>query len=195
MENNDRVDRVDRVDRDGGAGQWDSLEELIRRRRDEFDEYDAPPDVWPRVSRRLPHTMLTPTAWKGAIAACIVLLAGIGLLYRSSVTRPGTEVTVPEAPEMTQAAQYYKGLIEEKKAALVHYRQQFPQLYGDFHEEDAELDRDYADLEQEHHLAPDNELVQQAIIRNLQTQVGIIDRQLEIVAALTRPGNVGNIKS
>ena len=174
----------------------DKFEEFVRQRRDEFDEFDLPDQVWTKVQKRLPSRITTAWIKYVAIAATIVLLVGSFGLFRSlnKQSSKGVEQSITSVPdkELSETERYYTGVIAEKETELNNYKQKYPELCHEFSLEIDTLNRSYTDLKIEYTLNAGNEMVQHALIQNLQTQVQLIEQQLQIIAGLRGIGNDSN---
>ena len=176
----------------------DRLEEFIRTRRDEFDEYDLPEHIWKGAEQKLRHSPVG-LGWArvAAIAASLIILIGAVGVYKMQQHRDRSVSTValPSEPSGSteEAEQYYGKVIAEKERELSVYNERFPDVCSDFNHEIDTLNRSYQSLKTECAHTACNDQVQQAIIQNLQTQLQLIQQQLQIVSDLCN--NHGNINS
>jgi hypothetical protein len=173
----------------------DKLKQFVQGHREEFDSFEPRPDLWQDLSRQLDEQKKSSRVipffqrpvWR--YAASIVLLIGIGyglVQYGKSlvVTPPtaSTEIPLKEfAPEMVEVESYYMSVIHEKQRERNAYDLQKLGLAKDFTGELGKLDSAYVQLKKQLTTNPNKQMVIDAMVRNLQIRIGILNQQLEVL--------------
>ncbi|SDL83967.1 hypothetical protein [Siphonobacter aquaeclarae] len=181
----------------------DRIERFIRDNREEFDAFEPPLGMWAEIERRLPEpvfpsdeekeTKIIPLGtgadrkkrffldWR--MAAGVVLLLGVGFFAGQYFVKPkNTDPIIAKvSPEEGKTAFRYASLIESKREEIRTIEQTDPTLYREFASEIERLDSDYQNLRSELPQTPNQEELVDAMIQNLQMQLDILNRQLQII--------------
>jgi len=160
----------------------DILEKFILDHREDFDDANPSPRVWDQIQSGLGHhrrrnVPLRGWIWKAA-AAVFFLSTSILILQNYWNLPSGEEIAFTK--DFTNTEEYYTGLIQLKQTEL---RSQFTgdrNLIVEFADDIMELDSVYQVLKEEYQCNND-ELVMDAMIRNLQIRLEIMDQQLQII--------------
>lgn len=188
------------------------LDRFIHNHRDEFDSDEPSPQVWNRVQERISGTAksrFTPIHWiRWSAAAAILVLVGAGALYwfnRKPVTTTeitkGPEINTVTAdsallneinPAYAKEVYHFTQLIELKQGELKQIEKENPQLYSQFITDINELDSSYNVLKQELPANPNRERLLEAMIRNLQVQMDLLNQQLQIIQQIKQSKNKRN---
>ncbi|PKK36562.1 hypothetical protein BWI96_11970 [Siphonobacter sp. SORGH_AS_0500] len=83
----------------------------------------------------------------------------------------------------------YASLIETKRAEIKSIEGSNPQLYKEFAGEIQRLEVDYQNLRSELSQTPNQEEIVEAMIQNLQMQLDILNRQLQIIQKISKPSH------
>ncbi len=167
----------------------DNFEDFVKQHKDEFDEYEVPAGVWQRVQDRVPARRVQLGRGWMAVAASVLLLVGF-FVWKQPAQMPEPQQTQVAAGgcgadnELAAAEHYYTGMIEANETKLGDYKTRFPDLYHEFAMEMDTLNRDYASLKSEYVRNACNEMVQKALIQNLQTQVQLVQQQLQVIEGI-----------
>lgn len=134
-------------------------------------------------------------SWR--IAASIVLVAGLGWLgYRVNQNYGITEA--PEValvdPGFAKQVTQYTHLIDNKRAELRQMTESDPALYKEFAVELDQLERSYQNLKSDLPKNPNQEVVIQAMIQNLQWQIDLLNQQLDIIQRIKNKNKHANDK-
>ena len=189
----------------------DRIERFIRDNREDFDSFEPPLGLWAEIERRLPEviipaeeeTKIIPlgkqkSIWSKAftgknwgIAACIIFLLGLGFFAGHYAIKPShTDPIIAEvSPEEGKMAFRYASLIETKRAEIKSIEGSNPQLYKEFAGEIQRLEVDYQNLRSELSQTPNQEEIVEAMIQNLQMQLDILNRQLQIIQKISKPSH------
>ncbi len=173
------------------------LEQFIQTNRDAFEQGSPSAQVWERLAAQLPITNVPEqlvtnpfraihrgAGWaRGVWAASVaVLLLAAGLWWvndRYAVVRQPDLVAVSPgyAKEMAQ----YASLIDTKRFELQQLTTSNPALYGQFEQDLKHLDTSYQGLRHDLPDTPNQEVLIQAMIQNLQLQIDLLNEQLRVI--------------
>ena len=180
-----------------------ALEKFIRDNRDAFEQ-DGPPDhLWDRIADQLPAdnvpSQLAPTRpaqpfrvvhrrvgwtrsyWTWAASVALLLLAG-GLWYindRYAITDQPDVVAV--SPVYAREVAQYASLIDTKHVELQQLTSTNPALHAQFEQDLDRLEISYHGLKKDLPDTPNQELLIQAMIQNLQLQIDLLNEQLRVI--------------
>ena len=184
----------------------DRLERFVRDNRDGFDNFLPQDDLWDRIETKIHgSTPLTEpkknakilkswgrNAWfDWRIAAGVFVLLGVGFLVylnnQYGVTRdPAVALKVPGyAREFNQ----YTMAIDEKRDEIIKLTRHNPELYKDFSDDLKSLEISYGNLRSNLSNAPNQEALLQAMVKNLQWQVDLLNQQINILQRINRVKN------
>ncbi len=175
----------------------DRLERFVRDNRDGFDVFLPQDSLWDRIENSIPSVPAEPQKkvkrlsnpyfdWR--IAAGVILALGTGYLFylnnEYGVTRdPGVALKVPAyAREFNQ----YNVIIDEKRSEIIKLASNNPELYKDFSADLQSLESSYQNLKSDLGNAPNQEALVRAMIENLQYQVDLLNRQLNILQRINK---------
>ena len=181
------------------------LEEFIKQNRNAFDDEVPSNKIWDAVEASIDHKKKAKlinisSQIKWSIAAAVILLMGIGVFFKMQQKDPAIETTVkidtlsskeiatlaPEAaPEMNEFAK----LIALKQDELKKLSKEQPELYLKFTKDITQLDSTYIILKKQLSIAPNKELLIEAMIQNLQLQLQVLNQQLHIINQIKKSKN------
>ncbi|MFN8346398.1 MAG: hypothetical protein U0X91_15450 [Spirosomataceae bacterium] len=138
--------------------------------------------------------------WKNLdwrIAASIALIVGLGWVgYRINQNYGISET--PEValtdPNFARQVNQYTHLIDTKRTELRQMTESDPALYKEFAVELDQLERSYQNLKSDLPKNPNQEVVIQAMIQNLQWQIDLLNQQLDIIQRIKNKNNHANDK-
>jgi exonuclease VII large subunit len=124
-----------------------------------------------------------------AAAAVLLLIAGTVLFKKDATTPPAavpgdvvkTEIIREIDPEKAKEVQQFSKVIHSKRHQLTEIKSDHPKLYQQFSKGIQNLDSVYHRLEQDLGNHPNDELLLEAMLQNLQLQTAILNRQLDII--------------
>jgi len=144
---------------------------------------------------------------KWSIAAAVIVLAGIGIFFKiqktagpeintvktiDTTTAPDLAAIAPESvPEMNEFAK----LIALKQDELKLLSKEQPELYQKFTRDINQLDTTYITLKKQLSIAPNKELLIEAMIQNLQLQLQVLNQQLNIINQIKKSKNDSHDKN
>jgi len=167
----------------------DNLEQFIAENRDAFD--DAVPNlkVWANIDKQL-----NPTATKrrtlfqyiNKIAAAVLLLMimGAGIHFYNNSQKNSIESLSEISKEFGEMEKYYEQEVNRKLTQLAAYKPQSNPVTEDLQQ----LDEVMEELKQEYAKAPSQgeEIIINAIIKNYQTRLMILERVLDRVESVNQ---------
>jgi hypothetical protein len=171
------------------------LEDFIKMNREEFDDLEPSADLWGKIEKHLPAQFNMPEKRETKtfslgfvlrVAASVILVMGIGFaFYLKNTKKEGVDFAAIN-PVYAQQQVRYTSLIESKRTELKSIAKSDPQLYEQFSSQIAEMDSTYKQLTVDLATSPNQELVLQAMIRNLQIQTQVLNQQLRVIEQLNQ---------
>ncbi len=183
----------------------DTLERFIRDHREAFDLFEPGEGLWQKIEGKLaapetipltgPATEDKPVAlsrrytsllFGRAVAACLILGLVIScFLYldrKYGVTRdPKVAFAMPAYAEEFNR---YTQDIHKKRAQLSRLTSHNPELYREFSADLGNLEKSYRALRSDLSRSPDRQALVKAMVSNLQWQIDLLNRQLQILEQL-----------
>jgi hypothetical protein len=167
------------------------LEDFMRANREEFDDMEPSADLWSRIEKQLPLQEGAQPKKREAktfslgfvlrVAATVIVIMGVSfLLFLRSQKSAGIDLAAIN-PEYAKQQVHYASLVETKRTELKQIAQSDPKLYKEFTDEIANMDSTYKKLNNDLATSPNQELVLQAMIQNLQIQTEVLNRQLSVI--------------
>jgi len=194
------------------------LERFVRDNREDFDREEPRIDLWNELERKLGHSPLAeepvpapletavPSAgrqlrlnwgagssqriWRIAATVALIIGLGSGFLYLNQqygVTSQPEVVAV--SPAYAKSFAQYARLIDDKRTELRTLTSSNPALYEEFATELDQLERSYRNLKQELPKTPNQEVLIQAMVQNLQMQIDLLNQQLRIIQRIKQQTN------
>jgi len=190
------------------------LDDFIRNHRDEFDSDLPSTQVWNKIDERLSgnpkKAKVVPINWmRWSAAAAVVILIGAATLYWfNSKPVVSEEVAVKKDvnppvivdssllneinPVYAKELYHFTQLIELKQDELKQLEKENPELYKQFVTDINKLDSSYNVLKRELPANPNREQLLEAMIRNLQVQMDLLNQQLQIIQQIKQSKNKDN---
>ncbi len=176
----------------------DKLEQHISEQREHLDVFEADDRIWERIDKEMrPHRQRfrRVSSWVAAAAIVTGLAFGGSELYiqMNASSLPGNpappsewigevqEEVDPIATELARIESYYFSVIESHKNRLVSYKHEGLELDQSFSANLDHLQSLYSNLQQELAYGEDKEVVVDAMVQNLMTQIEILNQQLTIL--------------
>lgn len=174
----------------------DKIEKLIRENRAEFDIYQPREALWDSIQDRLVSKKKQKSnvyrLWAVAASVAVIMVSSFLLV---NIIRPVQQSTVVQLPkEQQEAEMYFSSLIEVKKSELNKYKKDNPELCREFDKQIEALNILYAQLKTEYKSSAKKEIVISAMVENLQTQIQILNQQLEIIQQVKKQKSKANEK-
>lgn len=173
----------------------DRLEEFIRQHREEFDDQNPPEKVWENISAGMKQEGLQDKhqAMKTSLSQSWIWKAAAVFFFATTSwfvvekLLPRTEETAKEVAvsqeymDFQAADQYYTTLISQKKAEIEAFQLANLNLEDEFLQDVNKLDSMYLELKKELKSFQYNEKLMDAVIRNLQLRVEILNKQIDLL--------------
>ena len=184
-----------------------NLENFIRDNRDAFEQDGPSAGLWEQIADQLPTTepdVLAPgtlppdqvhqpfqtvhrqrtwtrSHWTWAASVALLLLAG-GLWWVNDRYRPTSQADVVAfSPTYAREVAQYASLINTKRSELQQLTENNPALYGEFKQDLTDLETSYQGLKKDLPDTPNQEMLIQAMIQNLQLQINLLNEQLRVI--------------
>ena len=183
----------------------DNLERFVRDNREAFDDREPPAGLWKKIENGLgeqpgetstkaqsPFQQIYRNSagswlggqwlrWRVAASVAVLLLVG-GFWY---VNHQYGVVRQPEVvaagPIYAKEVAQYTRLIADKRAELKQMTENNPALYEEFATDMVRLEKSYKSLKADLPKNPNQEVLIQAMIQNLQIQIDLLNQQLRVI--------------
>jgi hypothetical protein len=179
----------------------DRLERFVRDNRDGFDSFLPQDNLWDLIESKIPGQPAAPSQsgklaklWSGKgaygwrVAAGILLAFGIGLaVYVNKQYGVARDPAVAlKAPAYAKEFNTYTVAIEAKRNEIIKLTRNNPDLYKDFSADLKSLKNSYGNLRSNLSDAPNQEALLEAMVKNLQWQVDLLNQQIEILQRINQ---------
>jgi hypothetical protein len=175
------------------------LEDFVNENRAAFDSEEPAPHLvakWENMQGKKAsmHGKMKKLGPWAAAAAVLLFITGTVLFKKETTTPPAavpddvvkTEIIREIDPEKAKEVQQFSKVIHWKRHQLTEIKSDHPQLYQQFSKGIRNLDSVYHQLEQDLGSHPNDELLLEAMLQNLQLQTTILNRQLDIIKKIKR---------
>lgn len=127
------------------------------------------------------------TSWQAAAVVAVLLMVGgaFFLNHRYGVASH-PEVAVAAGPTYASEVAQYTRLINAKRLELRQMTESNPALYEEFATDLNRLERSYKSLKADLPKNPNQELLIQAMIQNLQIQINLLNEQLRVIQRINQ---------
>ena len=197
----------------------DNLERFIRDNREAFDNKEPSDALWKKIETGLANQQPEPVSpfreiyknsvlsaspkrgfqigwpsldWRVAASVAVFLLAGCFLYMNRQygvVSQPNLVVASPGyAKEVVQ----YTRLIDNKRMVLKQLAEGNPEIYQTFAADLNRLEKSYRSLKADLPQNPNQEVLIQAMIQNLQLQINLLNEQLRVIERIKQQTNETN---
>lgn len=189
------------------------LEKFVKDHREDFDDATPPAHVWRAIDKEMnapakpKAVVISMKVVRWAAAAAIIIIAGTVLWLQPFSNQPNktpsiagtnndsTPATAPALPnEYAQQVYHFTQLIELKNAELKKIEKEEPELYKEFAADITRLDSSYQALQTQLPGNPNQDVLIQAMIANLQVQIDVLNKQLSIIQRIKQQKNGNNEK-
>lgn len=163
----------------------DKLKKYVDEHRDELELYEPRSYLWEGIDERLQRNRKGIRWQQLAIAASVLLVVTCGawvfMATRNNTPSPDNNIATESA--MAGPEVYFTAVMQLKNTELEKYCQPQPELCREFEKDIETLNDAYHQLKQEYSASADREAILRAMAANLQMQVQLISRQLQIMEA------------
>jgi len=169
------------------------LKKFIEDNREEFDDKAPSGKVWENMEasfspEKEKRSIIRPLyKWSMAAAAVLIISAGVYFMIFDKKVSPeavrinpaGADAVTSDSftPEMNQ----FVKLIDMKQEELKALAAEQPELYQKFTKDLNQLDSSYNILKNQLNAAPNQEMLLEAMVQNLQLQLSVLNQQLNII--------------
>jgi hypothetical protein len=159
---------------------------------------DTPPEVKPLISKPFAGTRTIGSRqgwsfnwWVAASVALLALLGGFWFLNHQYAVTEQPEMLAISPGYAKEFAQYTR-LVDQKQDELKAMTASNPALYKAFSSDLDRLERSYQTLKADLPANPNQEMLVQAMIRNLQLQIDLLNEQLRVIQRMKSQNNKEN---
>jgi hypothetical protein len=167
------------------------LEDFIRANKEEFDDLEPRADLWSVIEMQLPDEEADKPKKREAktfslgfvmrVAASVIIFMGLGfVIFLRSIEHKQADLAAIN-PVYAKQQMQYASMVESKRIELKKVAQTDPELYKEFSGEIAKMDSTYKKLNAELATSPNQELVLREMIKALQVQLDVLNRQLSVI--------------
>ncbi|ADB41569.1 hypothetical protein [Spirosoma linguale] len=119
--------------------------------------------------------------WRVAASIAVLLLAGVFMYMNHEYGVAHQPEVVAASPMYAKEVMHYTELIDVKRAELKQMTQDDPELYAEFATDLDRLEKSYQSLKSDLPKNPNQEVLIQAMIQNLQLQINLLNEQLRVI--------------
>lgn len=119
--------------------------------------------------------------WRVAASIAVLLLAGSFFYMNQRYGVTHQPEVVAASPSYAKEVVQYTQLIDEKRAELKQMTEDNPELYKEFSTDLNRLEASYKSLKADLPRNPNQEMLIQAMIQNLQLQINLLNEQLRVI--------------
>ncbi len=187
----------------------DNLERFVRDNREVFDDKEPPGNLWNKIEtgldkqqsdRETPFRQVYKNPanpgwsrlsgrqigwpnldWRVAASIAVLLLAGAFMYMNQQYGVTHQPEVVAASPTYAKAVVQYTQLIDDKRIELKQMTEGNPALYQEFATDLDRLERSYQSLKADLPQNPNQEVLIQAMIQNLQLQINLLNEQLRVI--------------
>ncbi|GAB4048451.1 hypothetical protein [Spirosoma litoris] len=130
--------------------------------------------------------------WRVAASIAVLLLAGCFFYMNQRYGVAHQPEVVAANPTYAKEVVHYTQLIDDKRAELKQMTEDNPALYQEFATDLNRLENSYKALKADLPKNPNQELLIQAMIQNLQLQINLLNEQLRVIDRIKQQTNETN---
>ncbi|NME68948.1 hypothetical protein [Flammeovirga aprica] len=179
--------------------QEQQIDEVIQN--SSLNKFDAPKGLWDKIENALDEEekentpqqetkevkLLFSKQWL-SVAAVLIIGVGIGWFGNSNFNTVDESTPVAsQNSEWEQAEDYYMTLISNKKMQINALDFEDIKLLDDFSVQLKHLQRNYKALKKEASTSAEPEIVRKQMVINLELQIELLNKQMEIIINSTKP--------
>lgn len=162
----------------------DNLERFIRDNKSEFDEDIQSDKMWIEIEENLKAKKIRSRMRSISVAASILLLFASSMFLFQLKNNDVSNTDEIINQEVLDAQSQFSSLIEIKRSELNQYKNSQPELINELNKQLQDLQNNYKLLLPQLKDENKKDLIVQALIENLQLQLEVLNRSLEIVQSL-----------
>jgi len=170
----------------------DPFEKFIKEHREEFDSELPADKVWENITNKLAaDTKSIRYSWVWKAAAILFFGLSTYLFIDKNINETISKYTSSEQGQFENTEAYYNSMISVRKGELEIYISKDSPFYLEFSTDITELDSIYSQLKEEYDCNQED-IVMEAMIKNLQLRIEIMDRQLQVIQKVQKLTNNKN---
>lgn len=162
----------------------DNLERFIRDNKSEFDKDIQSDKMWIEIEENLKAKKNRSRMRSISVAASILLLFASSMFLFQLKNNDVSNTDEIINQEVLDAQSQFSSLIEIKRSELNQYKNSQPELINELNKQLQDLQNNYKLLLPQLKDENKKDLIVQALIENLQLQLEVLNRSLEIVQSL-----------
>ncbi len=193
----------------------DNLERFVRDNREAFDDKEPAHDLWLKIEAgldkqvpdrsnpfRAVHTHSGKAGgqqigwpilnWRVAASVAVLLLAGCFFYMNHQYGVAQQPLLVAASPGYAKEVVQYTRLIDDKRVELKQMTENNPDLYQEFSADLNRLEKSYRSLKADFPENPNQEVLIQAMIQNLQLQINLLNEQFRVIQRIKQQINETN---
>jgi hypothetical protein len=193
----------------------DNLERCVRDNREAFDDKEPTNDLWLKIEAGLDKQVPDKSNpfravhknrgqssgqqigwpilnWRVAASIAVLLLAGCFYYINHQYGVAQQPLLVATSPGYAREVVQYTRLIDDKRAELKQMTENNPDLYQEFSADLNRLEKSYRSLKADFPKNPNQEVLIQAMIQNLQFQINLLNEQLRVIQRIKQQLNETN---
>ncbi len=193
----------------------DNLERFVRDNREAFDDEEPAHDLWLKIEAGLdkqvpdrsnPFREVHKNRWQSggqqigwpmlnwrvAASIAMLLLAGCFFYVNHRYGVAQQPLLVAASPGYAREVVQYTRLIDDKRAELKQMTENNPDLYQEFSADLNRLEKSYRSLKADFPKNPNQEVLIQAMIQNLQLQINLLNEQFRVIQRIKQQLNETN---
>lgn len=197
----------------------DNLERFLRDNREAFDNKEPSDALWKKIETGLTNQQPEQASpfreiyknqglsaspkrgfqigwpsldWRVAASVAIFLLAGCFLYINRQYGVVSQPNVVAASPGYAKEVVQYTRLIDDKRVELKQLAEGNPEIYQAFAADLNRLEKSYRSLKADLPQNPNQEVLIQAMIQNLQLQINLLNEQLRVIERIKQQTNETN---
>ena len=197
----------------------DNLERFIRDNREAFDDKEPSNALWEKIEaglgaqppeqtspfRKIYRNAILSTSptrglqigfpaldWRVAASIAVLLLAGCFLYVNQQYGVVSQPNVVAASPAYAREVVQYTRLIDDKRMELKQLASGNPDIYQAFSADLDRLEKSYRSLKADLPQNPNQTMLIQAMIQNLQLQINLLNEQLRVIERIKQQTNETN---
>ena len=163
------------------------IENFIKSNKLAFDNDEVPSGLWDKLDKQLDEHCKAQKKLNrrnkfynfSRIAAVFIVVLAFGFLWGEYQKEKATKLENINPIYAAKEVQF-SSLIADKRAELKDLKKVDPQLYQTFKNEQIKLEKEYKSLQNNLITSPNQDRIVKAMIRNLQSQIDLLNQQLSI---------------
>lgn len=168
------------------------LKKFMGDNRKAFDNETPSEKVWQNIEasfsikQKKKFVLTRLYKWSMAAAAMLIIASGVYLMVNKKTVEETAVVNFE--PDINTLVPYYAlemnqfvKMIDTKQEELKQLAKEQPELYNEFTTAINQLDSSYNNLKNQLSATPNREMLLEAMIKNLQLQLNVLNQQLNII--------------